>query len=195
MVLSQVNGFGSLGVAEYNLFLYRRAPGDVIFRGLQAEAAAGGTAGLALANGRAAVALPNPFNTAALSTLTFFQNGTPTGTQTVKGGVLTAIVLGPDRLLSLWHPTEGYFDIGNGSVPFNALAYFVAEHALDGLLLAATPIADLNLRAGYFALTSTASGPIYVRPATTRDSSTAGSTTPPMPSPTAETCWATRPRH
>ena len=164
MVLSNGNGFGSLGVAEYNLFLYRRAPGDVLFRGLQAGAAAGGTAGLALANGRAAVALPNPFNTSTLSTLSIFQDGTLTGTQTVKGGVLTAIALGPDRLLSLWHPTEGNFDIGNGYVPFNAQAYFLAEHALDGRPLAATPIADLNLRAGYFALTSTASGTIYVRP-------------------------------
>lgn len=164
MVLSQVNGFGSLGVPEYNLFLYRRAPGDVLFRGLQAGAAAGGTAGLALANGRAAVALPNPFNTAALSTLSIFQNGALTGTQTVKGGDLAAIALGPDWLLSLWHPTEGSFDIGNGYVPFNAQAYFLAEHALDGRPLAATPIADLNLRAGHFALASTASGTIYVRP-------------------------------
>ena len=61
-----VNGFGSLGVPEFNMFLYRRASGAVVFRALAATAAAGGTAGLALANGRAAVAFPNPFNTDTL---------------------------------------------------------------------------------------------------------------------------------
>ncbi|WP_157231866.1 hypothetical protein [Hyalangium minutum] len=164
LVLSNVNGFGSLGVSAFNLFVYRNSTGSVLFRGLQADAAAAGTAGLALANGRATVALPNPFNTVALSTLTLFQDGAPTGTQTVRGGVLTAIVLGPDRVLSLWHPTEGYLDIGNGYVPFNAQAYFLAEHALDGRPLAATPVSNLDLRAGHFALTSTASGTISVRP-------------------------------
>ncbi len=165
MVLSSVTGFGSLGVSAFNLFLYRRATGSVVLRGLQAEvdAAAGGTAGLALANGRAVVSLPNPSNSATLETLSFFQDGTLTGTQTVKGGVLTAIALGPDRVLSLWHPTEGHFDIGNGYVPFNAQAYFLAEHELDGRPRVATPL-DINLRAGHFALTSTPSGPIYIRP-------------------------------
>jgi hypothetical protein len=164
VVLSTTNGFGSLGVPEFNMLVYRSAAGSVVLRGLEAGAAAGGTAGLALANGRAAVALPNPYNTQALSTLFLFQDGVPTGTQVVKGGVLTALALGPDRHLSVWHPTEGYLDIGSGNVPFNAQAYFLAEHGLDGRPLAATPLAGVELKAAHFGITSTALGTIFVRP-------------------------------
>jgi hypothetical protein len=164
MVLSHTNGFGSLGVPEFNLFLYRSATGSVVGRGLEAGAAAGGTVGLALANGRAAVELPNPFSGGANSKLFLFQDGVPTGTQLVRGGVLTALALGPDRLLSIWHPTEGYLDIGAGNVPFNAQAYFFAEHGLDGRPLGATPITGVELRANHFAVTSNASGTYFVRP-------------------------------
>jgi len=164
MVLSNGNGFGSLGVPEFNLLVYRSATGSVVFRGLAAEGVAVGTAGLSLANGRAAVALPSIFNTREARRLSFFQDGAPTGTQLVQGAVLTAFALGPDRLLSLWHPTAGSLDIGAGDVPSRGEAFFLAEHGLDGRPLTVAPLTGLDLRANHFALASTASGTIFVRP-------------------------------
>jgi hypothetical protein len=151
VVLSSTDGFGSLGVPEWNLLVYRNASGSVVLRGLEAGAAAGGIAGLTLGEGRAVVLLPNPFNDAVLYKLSFLDGGALVGSQTVNGVALASYALKGDRLFSIWGPA-------------NSTSYLYLEHGMDGRQLVSRPLTLEVAGVSFAALAPAPAGTIFVRP-------------------------------
>jgi hypothetical protein len=141
-VVSNFSAFGSLGVSDYTLFVYRNPAGTLVLRGLSETGSVTGSGQVSLAAGRAAVTLNSDF-------LLLFEGGAQVATRTMVNGRIQAVTHAGDKVLSVWGLTQ----------PFSSR---YVEYGPDG-----SARSSLDLTAGQNAayLAPAPSGPVFSGPA------------------------------